>query len=56
MIGPSGYDRRRRNAGFRLGLVGGLVVAGANAVLGLALQNWDTADLIAWLLGWVRCV
>ncbi len=53
MIGPSGYDRRRRNAGFRLGLVGGLVVAGANAVLGLALQNWDTADLTAWLLGWV---
>lgn len=53
MIGPSGYDRRRSNAGFRLGLVGGLVVVGVNAVLGFALQNWNTADLIAWFLGWV---
>jgi|CXWK01.1.fsa_nt_gi uncharacterized membrane protein YfcA len=53
MIGPSGYDRRRSNAGFRLGLVGGLVVGGSNAVLGFMLQNWNTADLIAWFFGWV---
>ncbi len=53
MIGPGGYDRRRSNAGFALGLVGGLVVAGTNAVLGFALQDWNTADLIAWLFGWV---
>lgn len=52
MIGPSGYDRRRANAGIRLGLIGGLVLAGANAVLGFALQNWNTADLIVWVLGW----
>lgn len=53
MIGPSGYHPRRGNAGFRYGLIGGLVVVGVNAVLGFALQNWNTADLIAWLLGWV---
>ena len=53
MIGTSGYDRRRSNAGFRLGLAGGLVVAGMNAVLGFALQDWNTADLIAWLFSWI---
>ena len=53
MIGPSGLDRRRSNAGFRLGLIGGLVVAGTNAVLGFALQDWNTADLIAWLFSWI---
>lgn len=53
MIGPSGYRRRRSNAGFRFGMIGGLVIAGVDTMLGFALQNWDTADLIAWLIGWV---